>query len=237
MVREDSYTERVVAEWIDVDRDGSALPCYYAAPKDAKADTPSIVLAMHLTGVDAQYRDCARRFAAEGFATIAPNFYSQFDAPDGDVETDYQKFMPFAYKLNFKVVEPDIRAAAGQLRAMHPQTKICMAGFCMGGGIAAQRSHGHRDLFTAAAMWYGRVSNIDPATVDIPLVGSFGGADTTIPLESVHAFAAGLTGPHDVKIYDGAGHAFCDQTGPTYDREAAEDSWRRALAFLRTAVG
>src|ERR1700733_11228523 len=128
MLREDSYADVVVAEHLVIDRDGEPLPAYYAAPRLANAETPSIVLAMHLTGVDAQQRDTARRFAAEGFATIVPDLYARFDAPDGDVEADYRAFLPFTKLLAFETVDPDIRAATNYLRSKHPRTRTAIAG-------------------------------------------------------------------------------------------------------------
>ena len=36
----------------------------------------------------------------------------------------------------------------------------------------------------------------------------------------------------DVQVYEGAGHAFANPSGTTYQHGAAEDSWRRTTAFL-----
>jgi carboxymethylenebutenolidase len=111
-----------------------------------------------------------------------------------------------------------------------------LGGFCMGGVMAVRRPHGYSDVVSAAAIWYGRESDVEPATIDIPLVASFGSADGGTPYETVRAFSARLPVPNDVKIYDGAAHAFCDQRGEAYDPAAAEDSWRRSIAFLRGHV-
>jgi carboxymethylenebutenolidase len=236
MIREDSYSDDVVAEHVVINCNGEMLPAYYAAPKHADHDTPSIVMAMHLTGVDAQQRETARRFATEGFATIVPDLYARFGAPDGDVERDYRSFLPFAKRLSFETVEPDLRAATEWLRSTHPRTSTAIAGFCMGGVMAVRRAHGYAEVFSAAAVWYGQLADVDPKAIDIPLVASFGSVDRGIPVETVGAFHAGLTVPNDVKIYDGAAHAFCDQRGEAYDPAAAEDSWRRSIAFLRKHV-
>jgi len=236
MLREDSYAGAVAAAHVVIHSGGEPLPAYYAAPRNAGPETPSLVMAMHLTGIDAQQRDTARRFAADGFATVVPDLYARFGAPDGDVEGDYRAFLPFTKLLAFETVEPDIRAATMWIRSKHPRTRTAIAGFCMGGVMAVRRAHGYADVFSAAAVWYGRVSDVDAATIDIPIVASFGSADRGIPLESVHAFAAGLTVPNDVKVYDGAQHAFCDQRGDAYDGAAAQDSWRRSITFLRSHV-
>ena len=44
--------------------------------------------------------------------------------------------------------------------------------------------------------------------------------------------AAGVA--HDVKVYEGARHSFFSTANRAYDVEAADDSWRRTLAFFST---
>jgi carboxymethylenebutenolidase len=36
-----------------------------------------------------------------------------------------------------------------------------------------------------------------------------------------------------VHVYEGAQHAFANPSGTAYQADAAEDSWRRTLAFLK----
>lgn len=201
-------------------------------PENAGSATPSIVLAMHVWGVDENIRACAQRFADAGFAAVVPDLYEDMDAPNGDGQTDFRRFVPFAQKLTFETVDPKIRAGAQWLRERFPQTSTAVAGFCMGGIMALKRAHGYRDLFSAAAVWYGALNDVDAAQIDIPIVASFGADDRGIPVESVEQFAAGLQVPNDVKIYPSAGHAFCDEERESYEPNAAQDSWSRALTFL-----
>lgn len=207
---------------------------YTAFPDNAGPATPSVVLAMHIWGVDENMRACARRFAQAGFATVAPDIYAGMGAPSGDGETDHKRFLPFAQKLTFEVVDPAIRGAAQVLRERFPQTRIAIAGFCMGGIMALRRTYGYSDVFSAAAIWYGGLNAIDGSRVDIPIVASFGADDTGIPLESVQRFESALRVPHDIMVYPGAGHAFCDETRASYQPPACEQSWARTVAFLRT---
>lgn len=206
---------------------------YTALPENAGPATPSIVLAMHVWGVDENMRVCARHFAEAGFAAVVPDLYEGMDAPDGDGQTDFRKFVPFAQKLTFELVDPKIRAGAQWLRERLPQTATAVAGFCMGGIMALKRAHGYSDVFRAAAVWYGALNGVDGAEIDIPIVASFGADDTGIPPESVERFTAALHVPHDVKIYPNAGHAFCDDQRESYEPNAARDSWARAVTFLR----
>lgn len=210
---------------------------YVATPRDAGEATPTVVLAMHLSGVDASMRDAADRFAEAGFAVAVPDLYARFDAPDGDVETDYKAFMPFAQKLDVSTVDPDIRAAAAWLRAAHANTKMAIAGFCMGGVMALHRTtREYADLFSAAAVWYGAI-RVDPKSIAIPLVASYGSDDASIPLDTVRTLKESVSVPNDIVVYPSAGHAFCDATRPAYEKNAADDSWQRSLAFLHDYLG
>jgi carboxymethylenebutenolidase len=65
-------------------------------------------------------------------------------------------------------------------------------------------------------------------------MGSFGARDTSIKPEDVRAMFARLSAPHDVKIYDEAGHAFFDDTRSSYVPSAAADAWARTLAWFKT---
>jgi carboxymethylenebutenolidase len=39
--------------------------------------------------------------------------------------------------------------------------------------------------------------------------------------------------PHDFHIYEGANHAFFNDTGDRYNAAAATDAWARTLAWFR----
>jgi carboxymethylenebutenolidase len=69
----------------------------------------------------------------------------------------------------------------------------------------------------------------------VPVLGLFGGADSSIPREHVEAFAAGLRQAgveHTVHTYPGAPHSFFDRSHHDHATECA-DAWRRMLAFIR----
>jgi carboxymethylenebutenolidase len=53
------------------------------------------------------------------------------------------------------------------------------------------------------------------------LLGSYGARDTA---------------PHDLKIYEEAGHAFFDDTRASYVAGAASDSWRRPLDWFTRSL-
>jgi len=68
------------------------------------------------------------------------------------------------------------------------------------------------------------------------VLGLYGGADSGIPVDLVEMMRddmkdAGL--PSEFVIYPDAGHAFHADYRPSYRKEAAEDGWKRMLAWFK----
>ena len=69
----------------------------------------------------------------------------------------------------------------------------------------------------------------------MPILGNFAENDPLIPLEQVAEFESNLKSlgkDVDIKVYEGAQHAFSNPSGTAYDAAAAEDAWRRSTRFL-----
>jgi carboxymethylenebutenolidase len=69
-----------------------------------------------------------------------------------------------------------------------------------------------------------------------PVLGNFGAEDRGITPQDVHEFEKTMQTMRrriDLKIYDGAGHAFENPTNVNgYRPEAAADAWSRTVNFL-----
>lgn len=240
----------IVVERPHLDRPGGAIDAYAAYPRDAAKTTPGVVVVPHIWGVDTSIRDVVRRFAKAGYVAIAPNIFARLDFPNGDGATNFTLFSPLAQKLVDDQVDGDIAAGADWIRShagVAPSVrppKIGVNGFCMGGTIALRASV-DSPQFDAAAVWYGKIrqatsilgraTEISLAYTDkvlMPVVGSFGGRDTSIPRDDVTALQARLKVPNDLKIYDEAGHAFFDDQRQSYVASAADDGWSRTLAWF-----
>jgi carboxymethylenebutenolidase len=217
---------------VELRRPDTAVPAYAARPRNARASTPGVVVVQHIWGVDTAMREVVRRFAKAGYAAIAPDLYARFGAPSGDGQTDFSVFRPFAEKLQNAQVDGDLRAAALWLKSAHPAGRVGVTGFCMGGAIALRQALDNDDVFAADAVWYGKVTGIDAARIRMPIVGSYGEKDTSIPADTVRAFRKVLRAPNDIAIYPTAGHAFFDNTRASYVPVAAQDAWRRTIAFF-----
>ena len=81
------------------------------------------------------------------------------------------------------------------------------------------------------------------AQLKAPVLGLYGGADTGIPLDTVEQMkaalaAAGTQGNAAARgsafvVYPDAPHAFHADYRPSFRKEAAEDGWKRALAWFK----
>ncbi|MBV9439526.1 MAG: dienelactone hydrolase family protein [Candidatus Eremiobacteraeota bacterium] len=225
---------------------GGPIGAYAAEPRTRTHLTPGVVVIQAIWGVDAQLRDVVRRFAKAGFIAIAPQLMGRLNPPDADTATDYRPYATLAQQMFVQGYVPtDVIAAHGWVRTRATDAALGITGFCMGGGIVLQSIIDSK-AFAAASMFYGDVrpgtKRAEPTTeqtfaftsrITTPLMGSFGGKDTSIKPDDVQAMFARLAAPHDVKIYPEAGHAFFDDVRDSYVASAAADAWTRTLAWFR----
>jgi len=227
-----------------------AVHCYGAWPRTTRP-LPGLVLIPDVRGLSEHYRDVARRFATEGFFTLAVDLYSREGAPDLPDMAAVFRWMRALPDLR---VLADLGAAVNYLagRTEVRRDAIGITGFCMGGQYALMAACTGQPL-AACVSWYGmlRYSETDdlkPASpldlapgLGCPYLGLFGADDAIIPLADVEALRSTLTRARknfELHVYPGAGHAFFNDTRPdAYRPEVAATAWRRALVFLRDHLG
>ena len=233
------------AEDVTFERAGDVLRAYLAQPERAGRH-PGLILIPDVRGLVEHYRDVARRFAAEGFCTLAVDLYSREGAP---ALPDMAAVFRWMRELPDPRVLDDLGAAVAYL-GQRPETtgrRIGITGFCMGGQYALMAACSVPGL-DACVSWYGMLRYAErderkPASpLDLaprlacPYLGLFGAEDGLIPVadvEELRRILAGAGKTFEIRTYAGAGHAFFNDTRPdAYRPEAAADAWSRALAFL-----
>jgi carboxymethylenebutenolidase len=227
----------ITIDRVELRRPDAVIPGYAAWPVRAPFNVPSVVVVMHIWGVDTSIRDVVRRLAKAGIAAVAPDLYARFGAPSGDGSSDIDAFRPFAAKLDRKQYDGDIRAAALWLSTKFPSTKTAVLGFCMGGHIALIQAIDNADVFSTVCPFYGSLKDIDPDKIHMPVCGSYGARDTSISADDVRTFRSLLRVPNDIRVYNTAGHAFFDDQRASYVAAAAVDAWKRTVDFLLEQLG
>jgi carboxymethylenebutenolidase len=233
---------------VEIPVGGFSMPAYCAKPAGGTR-LPVIVVVSEIFGVHEHIADVARRFAKQGYLAIAPElFVRQGDAKAyTDVALLHAELIskvPDAQVLN------DLDATVGWAATQGGDvSRLGVTGFCWGGRITWLFG-AHNAAVKAGVAWYGKLAT--PATalqprrpVDIagqlhgPVLGLYGAADTSIPLDTVDkmksALAAGSAASKasEIVLYPDAPHAFHADYRPSYRPEAAQDGWRRCLDWFK----
>jgi carboxymethylenebutenolidase len=171
--------------------------------------------------------------AGHGYVVLAVDLY------DGEVATNSSQ----AARLSGQVREnPDeavakMSSAVSGLRERSDTTnQIASLGWCFGGGQSLQLSLSEADL-NATVIYYGTLATDEETLqrIDAPVLGIFGSEDQVVPVEDVRAFNRTLDDlgvEHEVYVYEGAGHAFANPSGESFQPDATMDAWMKTLAFL-----
>jgi len=225
--RPDLYTQ-------DIEYPGETGPvrAYLARPK-GETKRPGVIVIHENRGLQPHIKDVARRVAAEGFLAIAPDALS----PLGGTPEDEDQARALIGQLDPATTVKDLSAAVQYLKT-HPLStgRVGCTGFCWGGGMTNQVAVHSPDLL-AAVPYYGR----QPDAQDVPNIKAsmllhYAGLDERINA-GIPAFEKALAEAsveYEIYIYEGAQHAFNNDTSATrYHPEAARLAWHRTIAFLK----
>ena len=208
---------------------------YLVEPK-GKGPFPAVIVIMEWWGLNDQIKGVADRLAKAGYVALVPDLYY------GQVTADPEKAHELMRGLDQKEAITDLGSAMDYLRSLPEvgKSKIGSLGFCMGGGLSLQLALSQPDL-SGAVMFYGQ-PDTDPDDLDkaaCPVLGLFGAEDQGIPAAKIQEMAKGLNEVGEgatVKIYPGAGHAFFNETRPSYNAQAAADAWEKTLTFFNATL-
>lgn len=224
--------ERIRVEYLTYEGASGPVRAYHARPR-TEGPLPAVLVIHENRGLNPHIEDVARRAAAEGFWTIAPDALSPLGGTPDDSD---------AARTRMRDLDPDTTRgdflAGVSFAAGNEDTngRVGCVGFCWGGAMANQLAV-HSDDLSAAVAFYGRQPAAeDVPSIQAPLLLHYAGLDQRIN-EGIDAYrealdAAGKT--YELHLYDGVNHAFHNDTSPTrYDEAAARLAWERTVAFFR----
>lgn len=205
----------------------------FLASPSGEGKHPAIIVIHEWWGLNDWVKQQTQDFAGRGYVALAVDLYRGKTGATPDEAHILMRGLPDDRGLR------DLEAAFAYL-ASRPDVnpnKIGSIGWCMGGGWSIKLAEDQPKL-AAFVVNYGSLPT-DPriiAKIKAPMLGNFGADDKGIPPEAVRAFegamkSAGKT--EDIKIYDGAGHAFQNPNNKDgYRPEATEDADKRIDAFF-----
>lgn len=228
---------RLASEDVTYDTPAGKTTGYLSRPK-AKGKRPAIVVVHQNRGLNPHIRDVVRRFAIEGFLTLGLDLLSPYGGTPAD---DEEAAKIFGEKV--KRTDVTIPVATVSFLKTHPEStsKVGAVGFCFGGGMVDLMAMNTPDL-DAVVAYYGSIPADKSKVKDIkaPLLLHYAGLDTRVNagIPDWEAALKANNKKYQLYMYEGANHAFNDDTaGPRYNKAAADLAWSRTIPFLKENLG
>jgi carboxymethylenebutenolidase len=224
---DDLFTERITYPGINGD-----MQAYVARPKEEKK-YPTVVIIHENRGLNAHIEDVTRRAANAGYLAVAPNALSSLGGTPANEDEARTKFQQLKAEDN---LQNFIKAFDYLPTRKDSNGKFGCVGFCWGGGMSNDLAVNVPSL-KAAVAFYGR----QPKAEDVPKIKAavqlhYGALDERVNA-GIPAYEEALKKasiPYELYIYEGANHAFHNDTAPTrYNEAAAKLAWQRTLDFWK----
>jgi carboxymethylenebutenolidase len=239
-------SQGLVAGEVKIPVADNEIPAYRALPAKG-GPFPVVLVVQEIFGVHEHIKDICRRLAKLGYLAVAPELYAR----QGDV-SKIDNFREIISKVVSKVpdaqVMSDLDATVAWAKATREANldKLAITGFCWGGRIVWLYSARNPSL-KAGVAWYGRLvdetNDLKPknpidvvASLNAPVLGLYGEADSGIPVENVEKMRTALREagkPSEIVLYPDTPHAFFADYRDSYRKTQAEDGWKRMLAWFK----
>ncbi len=220
----------------------------YIAYPTAPGPHPGIVVVEEAFGRVEHIEDVCRRFANAGYVAASPELYARTGAPGHD----FAVVLPAMFGLPDSQIVGDLEAVAAHLRGLdETNDKVAITGYCMGGRATILAAFASDAFDVAIPCWGGFINRAtfeDDTTESRPVPPAdmadqlscpmflVGGAEDQNPapaeLQALHDQLAAAGKDVQIKLYQGAGHAFFADYRDSYDEARAHELWADVHAFL-----
>ena len=200
---------------------------------------PAVIMIHEWWGLNKNIKNMAEQLANEGYAVLAVDLYN------GEVATESSRAGELAGSVRNNPDEAinNLNAAVEHVMSLQKvnSSRIASLGWCFGGGQSLQLALNTERPLAATIIYYGTLvtNQTELAEITWPVLGIFGSADQSIPVDTVNQFKAALEAnavTNEIYIYEGVGHAFANPSGDNYAPEETADAWDKTLAFLSNYV-
>ncbi len=221
-----------MGQMVEFASNGSTAPGYLATPESGSG--PGLVVIQEWWGLNDHIKEVADRFAAEGFVALAPDLYH------GTVTEEPDEAGKEMMALNLGQAAKDLSGAIELVRERSGADKVGVTGFCMGGGLTLTLAAQRPDAVSVAVPFYGVIpwENAQPewSAVEAKIVAHIAEHDDFFGPEAaaeLDATLAGLGKDATFHVYDGAEHAFFNDSRPeVYHADHSTTAWQRTLDAL-----
>lgn len=226
----------LISEEVSWPGDGATMKGYLVHPK-GKKKRGAVVVIHENRGLTPHIKDVTRRVAKAGYLALGVDALSVF----GGTPADEDKGRELIGKLDAQQNLNNYLRALDYLRGRPDSNgKTGCVGFCWGGALANQLAT-HDPKLNAAVAYYGRQPDAAEATnIKAHLLLHYAGQD-----ERVNAGMAAWEDAlkkngvrYEQFVYEGAQHAFNNDSSPArYNEAAAKLAWDRTLRLFKEQLG
>jgi carboxymethylenebutenolidase len=218
----------------DVTYPGDTTIMGYLAKPSAPGTYPGVIVIHENRGLTDHIKDVARRFAKAGYIALAPDLASR---QGGTAKMPADQVTGFFANAKPEDLVKDLNASEAYLEKVSEvkPDKFGAVGFCFGGGMTLRFAAANPKI-AAAVPYYGPVPSpvSQMAATQAAILGLYGGNDARVnagipDLEKTLKDAGKI---YEKKIFDGAGHAFNNDTGASYNEAASTAAWNDTLNWL-----
>ena len=222
--------KRLVTGMADYDAAGTKMSGYLARQTGGRK-RPAVIVISENRGLNAHIQDVTRRFAIDGFLAFGPDPLS----PQGGTPADQAEAGKMMGSLNAAETVARL-AAAVKFLATHAEStgKVGVVGFCWGGAMVNRLVAAGTTLNAGVSYYGSQLPAADVPKISCPLMLHYASEDARINA-GIPAYEAALKEhkkTYELFMYEGAGHAFNNNTGARYHKESAELAWKRTIEFF-----
>ncbi len=226
----------IITEDITYEGDGSTMKAYLAKPKKISGKIGAVLVIHENRGLNPHIKDVTRRVAKAGYIALGVDALSPF----GGTPANEDEARGLFAKLDAAKNITNFLKGFDYLRSLKQSNgKTACVGFCWGGGLVNQLAV-NAPMLNAGVAYYGRQAEaVDVPKIKASMMLHYGGLDERvnagIPAYEAALKTAGIK--HEIFIYEGANHAFNNDTAPTrYNAEVAKLAWERTLRLLKDTI-
>ena len=222
----------IEAKMVEYDSKGAKIAAYLAKPK-GNGPFPIVLICHENRGLTEHFKDLPRRFAKVGYAALAVDLLSR---EGGSAKVGYDAAPSALSAIPPERNVEDFRAGMVYMQSqpfVH-KARVGVTGFCFGGGVAWRVATKIPEV-KASVPFYGSNPPIeDVGKIKGAVLALYGGTDTRINagIPAIEEAMKKENKTFEKIIYDGAAHAFFNDTGANYNANAAKDAWTKMLAWF-----
>jgi carboxymethylenebutenolidase len=226
----------LIAQDVTYPGEGTTLMGHLAYPRNpSEPYLPGVIVIHENRGLVEHIKDVTRRVARAGFVALAPDLLSRqggvamFPDPQQQQQA-YNRTLPAERQADLISTLAHIKSLPNVVF-----NRIGVVGFCAGGGNAWNLAVVAEEL-AAVVPFYGApvpaAEVID--RIQSPVLAIYGERDRNLTISMAPVMQAMIQRQKTFgfMVYEGAAHAFHNDTGANYNAEAACDAWSRTIAWF-----